>query len=122
MTINLSGLITKEDKFEELKQAKLKEIDRARNEALNSGFEYNGMMFDSDDKSIQRINAIATLSLLDPTFETDYITQDNTIVHLNAEDIANLGAAAAQHEAYHVFKARQLKDDVLLALSAEAWD
>jgi len=111
--INLDGLITKEDKEQAAKEAQMRDIDAARDADLNAGFEWNGMMFDSDEKSIQRINGIVTLSLLNPAFETDYITQDNTIIHLSAGDIASLAEAAAAHEAYHVFKARQMKDSLL---------
>lgn len=111
--INLDGLITKEDKEEEARLSHMRGIDRDRDEALNAGFEWNGMMFDSDDKSIQRINAIATLLLIDPDFETDYITKDNAIIHLNPPDIKELALAAADHESRHVFEARRLKDSLI---------
>ena len=111
--INLESLVTKEDKEQAVKQAHMRDIDAARDIDLNAGFEWNGMMFDSDKKSIQRISGMATLSLLNPSFETDYITQDNIIIHLSSSEIASLAEAAAAHEAHHVFKARQAKDALL---------
>lgn len=125
--IDYSKIVTAEDKFEQAKAAKKAEIDQSRDAALAAGFEYEGHVFDSDSKSIQRISAIATLSLLDPTFTTPYITQDNQTITLDALAIAGLGAAAATHEAQHVFKARLLKDAVLAAtnraeLDAIQWD
>jgi len=115
MTIDLTNLITAEDKLEQYKQAKLVEIDRARDEALHGGFTLNDNVFDSDAKSIQRISAIATLAQMDNTFTTPYITKDNTTIQLDAEAIAELGMAAAAHEAAYVFLARELKDQVLAA-------
>lgn len=101
-----------------LREAKLAELDRARDLALVGGFEFEGVMFDSDRESIQRINGAVTLSLLDPTFTTSWITQSNTIVTLTASQLAGLGAAAGQHEAAQIFKARTLKDQALAAATA----
>lgn len=127
MSIDLSKLITAEDKFRQAKEAKRRQIDQDRDKALLGGFEYDGHMFDSDQKSIQRISAIATLSLLDPAFTTPYITKDNAIITLDAQAIAGLGTAAAAHESAQVFKARSLKDQVIDAktpseLAAITWD
>lgn len=97
------------------KTAKQLQIDAARDLALNGGFVHNGHTYQSDSKSIQRISAIATLSLMDPNYSTPYITADNTIVILDAVAIGSLGLAAAQHEATLVFQARTLKDQVLAA-------
>lgn len=122
MTIDLTNLITAEDKLEQYKQAKLVEIDRARDEALHGGFTLNDNVFDSDAKSIQRISAIATLALMDNTFTTPYITKDNSAVMLDADAIAQLGQAAAEHEATLIFQARELKDQVLAATTQEQLD
>ena len=73
----------------------LVQIDVARDKDLKAGFEYDGHVYDSDDKSIQRINAIVTMSIANPVYSTPYITKDNTIVQLDAQGIAGLGAAAA---------------------------
>lgn len=120
--IDLTNLITKEDKFEKAKQAKLAEIDKARDEALLQGFECDGVIYDSDHKSIQRISAIATLALMDQGFTTPYITKDNSTVMLDADAIAQLGQAAAEHEATLIFQARELKDQVLAATTQEQLD
>lgn len=101
--------------LEDTKIDKLRELDEARDQALAAGFTHNGNTFDSDAKSIQRINAIATLALMDPNFSTPYITKDNTVVTLDAAAVGALGIAAAQHESSLVFQARTLKDQVLAA-------
>lgn len=57
--------------------------------------------------------------MLNPAFETDWITFDNSLVRLNAAQLAGLGAAAGQHEAAQIFRARQLKDQALAATTRE---
>lgn len=104
--------------LEAAKANKLLEIDAARDKDLKAGFEYDGHVYDSDDKSIQRINAIVTMSIANPDYSTPYITKNNDIVQLDAQGIAGLGAAAAAHESGLIFKARGLKDQVLEAKNA----
>lgn len=104
--------------LEAVKASKLLEFDAARDKDLKAGFEYDGHVYDSDDKSIQRINAVVTMSIANPEYSTPYITKDNVIVHLDAQDISGLGAAAAAHESALIFKARGLKDQVLDAETA----
>jgi|GEM_PF-518312 len=108
--------------LEDAKIDKLREIDQDRDQALVAGFTHNGNTFDSDAKSIQRINAIATLALMDPNFSTPYITKDNNIITLDAAAVGALGTAAAQHESSLVFQARTLKDQVLDATDKAAVD
>lgn len=109
-----------------MQDAKLAEIDMARDAAIIGGFEFNGVMYDSDPKSIQRINGAVTLSMLDPTYETEWITFDNGIVTLDAAGLAGLGVAAGAHQKAQIFKARQLKNQALAAttvsqLNAITW-
>ena len=88
-------------------------INAARDQAANAGFAWNGHQFDSDAGSIQKINGAATLALLNPAFETDWILADNTIIHLTNADIRSLGEAAGAFVQGLVFKARTLKDQAL---------
>lgn len=104
---------------EELRAQKIAEINAARDAAIAGGFEFNGVRYDSDAKSVQRISGAVTLGMLNPAFETDWITFDNSIVRLNAAQLAGLGAAAGQHEATQIFRARQLKDQALAATTRE---
>lgn len=105
--------------LEDVRALTIADIERARDAAIAGGFDFNGIRFDSDAKSIQRINGAVTLSLLNPAFETDWITFDNSVVRLNAAQLAGLGAAAGQHEATQIFRARQLKDQALAATTRE---
>lgn len=105
--------------LEEMRAAKVAEINAARDAAIAGGFEFNGVRYDSDAKSVQRISGAVTLGMLNPAFETDWITFDNSVVRLNAAQLAGLGAAAGQHEATQIFRARQLKDQALAATTRE---
>lgn len=105
--------------IEAMRAAKLREIDAARDAAITGGFEFDGVMYDSDAKSVQRISGAVTLSLLNPAFETQWITYDNSVVTLDAAGLAGLGAAAGTHEALQIFKARALKNQVLAATTPE---
>jgi len=101
------------------RSAKIAEIDAARDAALDAGFVFNGVRYDCDDLSVQRITGATVLGILNPAFSTPWITFDNTVVTLSATDLAGLGAAAAQHVATQLFKARALKDEVLAATTVE---
>ena len=105
--------------LDEVRQAKIAQIDRARDTALEDGFIFNGVRYDCDDLSVQRITGAAVLGILNPAFVTPWITFDNSVVTLTAADLAGLGAAAAVHVATQLFKARALKDEVLAATTVE---
>ncbi|VFR43412.1 hypothetical protein ANDA3_3077 [plant metagenome] len=107
-------------RFSAAKDAKLRELDAARDDALAAGFSHQGVRYDSDPKSRQRIAALLSVSLADAGFSTPYITADNTVVTLGAVALAGLASAAAQHESTLVFQARALKDQVLVATTVEA--
>lgn len=105
--------------MEPMRESKLREIDAARDMAIISGFDYNGVRFDSDAKSIQRISGAVTLSMLNPAYVTEWITFDNSTVTLDAAGLAGLGAAAGLHESSQIFKARALKNEALAATTPE---
>ena len=108
--------------LDEVRQAKIAQIDRARDTALEDGFIFDGVRYDCDDLSVQRITGAAVLGILNPVFETPWITFDNSVVTLSASDLAGLGAAAAVHVATQLFKARELKDGAIAATTLEQID
>lgn len=101
--------------FDQAKESKRQAINQERDERLRSGIIYNGNVFDSDDKTIQRITAVFTFALADPEFTSQFITADNQTITLSNADCKALGQAAAVHEQTIVFTARQLKDAVIAA-------
>ena len=106
----------------DLKVAACTRIDEARDARLAGGFLFNGIRFDSDDKSVRRISGAVLLCLLDPEHSENWITQDNSRVVLNADEINGLGLAAANHERETLFKARALKDQIEAASSKSEVD
>lgn len=101
---------------------KVRLADRIRTECdrrIDSGVAYAGHRFDTDPKSVQRISGAVQLVALDPAYTTDWITADNTVVHLDAASLIGLGQAVGVHEASCIFAARQAKDDVLAAPDAD---
>lgn len=105
--------------LDQIRADKIAQIDRARDTALEDGFVFDGVRYDCDDLSVQRITGAAVLGILNPAFVTPWITFDNTVVTLTAADLAGLGAAAAGHVATQLFKAREKKDEALAATTAE---
>ena len=104
---------------EQVRASKMAEIDAARDTDINAGFVFNGTRFDCDDLSVQRITGATVLGIINPAFTTPWITFDNSVVTLTAADLAGLGAAAAEHVATQLFKARALKDQALAATTVE---
>lgn len=105
--------------IEAMRAAKVREIDAARDAAIAGGFQFNAVRYDSDAKSVQRISGAVTLSMLNPAFQTQWITYENSVVTLDAAGLAGLGAAAGAHESAQIFRARALKDAVLSATTPE---
>lgn len=96
----------------EHKAAACARIDEIRDQVIASGFVFDGVRFDSDERSVRRISGAVLMCILDANHSEDWILQDNTRVTLGAEQIKALGLAAAAHERDAVFKARRLKDQI----------
>ena len=97
--------------LEELKQAKLTELKTIRDTEEVKPIEYNGNLFDFDEKARDRINsALIALSITGQSIE--WTTADNTNVLVTADDLrAVIAAVAMRSNELHV-KYRQLKEQV----------
>ena len=98
--------------LEELKQSKINEFKSIRDTEEVKPIEYNGNLFDFDDKARDRINsAIIALSITGQSIE--WTTADNTNVLVTADDLRGVIANVAMrsNELLHV-KYRQLKEQV----------
>lgn len=94
-------------------------ITNARNWAERSGFAAYGVLFDSDDKAVQRISLAAQAALIAKAqgvpFSIEWTLQDNSTLLLDADQMIQLpiimsGAANTLH-----IKARELKQQIDLA-------
>lgn len=109
-----------EKTFEELKEAKRAEINQARDEAEQGGFEYMGKVFDSDPISCQRISMAAqAMALADDTAKITWTCQDNTTIDLNKTQIAGVVVALAEWSNTCHQKAAALKAQIDAAETAE---
>lgn len=109
--------------LDELKQAKRDEINKARDEAEQGGFEYLGKVFDSDPVSCQRIScASQTFAMADDTATITWTCQDNTTIELNKPQVMGLVVALTMWANTCHQKASKLKELVSAATSAEEVD
>ena len=115
-----------EKPLEELKTEKRAEINAARDEAEQGGFEYMGKIFDSDQVSCQRISCAAqAMSVLTMSAETPTITwtcQDNTTIDLSASELMGLVVALAQWSNSCHEKATALKAQIDACTGKEELD
>ena len=115
-----------EKPLEELKTEKRAEINAARDEAEQGGFEYMGKIFDSDQVSCQRISCAAqAMSAVAMSGEIPTITwtcQDNTTIDLSASELMGLVVALAQWSNSCHEKATALKAQIDACTSKEELD
>lgn len=106
--------------LEELKEAKRAEINQARDNAEQGGFEYMGKVFDSDQVSAQRISMAAQAMALAPDGTTiTWTCQDNSTIDLTAQELVGLVVALATWSNACHEKATALKAKIEAAQTAE---
>ena len=111
-----------EESLEVIKQRKITELKYQRDKAEVTPIEYNGNLYDYDEKARDRINAaIIALSLQGEGASIDWTTADNQDVKVTANDLRMVIAAVAVrsnalHNAYRAAKekveAAQSKADI----------
>ena len=93
------------------KPAKIAELKAERDEAEVTPIEYNGNLFDFDEKARDRINsAIIALDIAGQSIE--WTTAGNTNVLVTADDLRGIVAAVAMRSNELHVKYRQLKEQV----------
>ena len=112
--------------LDELKVLKRAEINQARDEAEQGGFEYMGKVFDSDQVSCIRMSSAAqAMSAVAMSGETPTITwtcQDNSTIDLTPAELMGLVVALAQHSNECHQKATELKAKIDACASKEELD
>lgn len=121
MAIDLSGLITAEDKLQAAKDAKRDAITAACNAAIDGGFEYDGHTYDSDSRSRQNITGLATAITAGVPLSEGFTwrDKDNNDVPMTEQDVIALGAAAIQHVQQQYAISWALKEQVDNATTLE---
>ena len=115
-------VMREEEPLEVIKQRKITELKYQRDIAEITPIEYNGNLYDYDDKARDRINAaIIALPLQGEGASIDWTTADNQDVKVTANDLRMVIAAVAVrsntlHTAYRAAKekveAAQSKADI----------
>lgn len=105
--------ITVAEALEKAKEDKRAEINKARDEAEQGGFEYMEKVFDSDQVSCIRISSAAQALQYAP-YETiiTWTCKDNTTIDLNKTQLSELVVALAQHSNECHQKATKLKAQI----------
>lgn len=112
--------ISAKEAFDKAKQDKRSEINQARDEAEQGGFEYMGKVFDSDPISCIRMMG-ASQALANAPAETTitWTCQDNSTIDLNGTEFAGLVVALATWSNTCHEKATDLKAKIDAAQTAE---
>lgn len=104
--------------LEEEKKAKITELKAARDNAEVQPIEYNGKLYDYDDKARDRINA--AIIALDGTTQTlSWTTADNQEAIVNADDLKNIVRAVAVRSNELHTKYREQKEAVSTCTTAD---
>ena len=109
-----------EEPIENVKQRKILMLKRQRDTAEVEPIEYNGHIFDYDDKARDRISAaIIALDLQGEGATIDWTTADNQDVKVTANDLRMIIAAVAvRSNALHIAY-RKAKEKVEVATTKE---
>lgn len=112
-----------EQTLDELKAAKITELKAERDTKEVEPIEYNGHLYDYDDKARDRINAaIIALELAGAEASLEWTCADNTDATVTAADIKNIvSAVAVRSNALHVAY-RNAKTAVEAATTKEELD
>ena len=107
--------------LDKLKAQKLTELKTIRDTEEVKPIEYNGNLFDYDDKARDRINsAIIALSITGQSIE--WTTADNTNVTVTADDLRGIVASVAVRSNELHLKYRELKERVENCTTKEELD
>ncbi|MBO6814555.1 MAG: DUF4376 domain-containing protein [Rhizobiaceae bacterium] len=99
------------------------QINAERDRRIATGFVFNGVLFDFDPHSKQRVTGAATLAgfaaaagsisgdlrWANPNNDFEWISADNSLISMDAQTCFAFGKAAADHESRHIFAANALK-------------
>ena len=85
-------------------------VNIERDRRINQGFLFNGVRFQSRADDRENIKGAVMIAMYDLTYSSDWIAEDNSIVHMDAPTLFAFGRTAAEHKQHLIFKARQIKD------------
>lgn len=107
--------------LDELKRLKITEIDNERDRTISGGVSFKDKMFQSAEKDRNLLTSTVSLFTLQKAVPEGFawISTDNTQVPFTLEELIQLANLMASSVQTNMLKARNLKDKVLNAKSAD---
>ena len=102
------------------KEEKLKENEIIRDNALNYGVEYKGILFDSDTD--QKVNLMDTYSILKDNQTVTWLGKNNEPLECTKEDLDNIGNLIREKTSMIWMVNAQIKEKIASAQSVEELD
>lgn len=99
-----------EIQLNDAKSAKIKENDTARDNALNQGVEYKGVLFDSDTD--QKVNLLAIVSTMGDEDTIVWFGMDNQPLECNKEDLIFIGSLITELHSFCWGKNAEIKAEI----------
>jgi hypothetical protein len=105
--------------LEQAKKDKWAAVKQQRDTVEFGGFVWNGLRFDSDAASQQRLQLAAQVAQTNPSLTLDWTLEDNTIQTLTAQNLTDIALALGTHiNAAHEI-ARSLREQINSATSLD---
>lgn len=96
------------EKLNNAKNSKIQENDITRDETINSGVVYNGVLFDSDTD--QKVNLLATVSMMNDTDTIIWYGMNNYSLECTKADLMNIGGLITQLHSFCWTKNAEIKN------------
>ncbi|MCB5226190.1 DUF4376 domain-containing protein [Alishewanella sp. 16-MA] len=122
MSINWQTLRTAQDIVNEYKQSQAQWLNTERDRLINAGITHNGHQFQTREKDVADLMGVIQVAQLTPNLTTRWLTENNTEVEMNLQQLQALGIAVAQHKTHLVYRCRQHKDAIAALTTKEAVD
>ena len=104
-------------KLQQAKEEKIIQNDFIRDEALNQGIVYKGVLFDSDTD--QKVNLLAIVSTIGDEQVITWFGKDNQPLECTKEDLINIGSLITQLHTFCWGKNALLKSEISNAETIE---
>lgn len=89
-------------------------VDIERDRRIDAGFIFEGKEYQSRATDRENIAGAAIFALMDPSYETHWIAEDNTLVLMDSAALLSFAKAAAEHKQKLIFNARTIKDMIIV--------
>ena len=114
---SLGELIYKDNKLTEaplsfFKDRKIKEIKLIKKTKENEGICFKDKVFDSDERSLQKLNCVLETAKNTDNFNINWICKDNSTILLNVDDIKGLISAFSYRFNEITLKYNELKEKI----------